>query len=64
MVRCPICTKIQVVYVKGPTRTTCYYCGTRWVQEGADQLSIIGLGSPPSALRSMRLARPTSEETR
>jgi hypothetical protein len=61
VVRCPVCTKIQVVYVQGPTRTSCYYCGARWVQSGDEQDGIIGLGSPESALRSMRQAQPTTE---
>jgi len=63
VVRCPVCTKIQLVYVQGPTRTSCYYCGARWVQSGDEQNGIIGLGSPPSVLRSMRQAQPTAEET-
>jgi len=64
VVRCPVCTKIQVVYVEAPTRTSCYYCGARWIQQGAEQEGIIGLGSPPSALRSMRQVQPTAEGTR
>ena len=63
MVRCPVCTKVQLVYVQGPTRTSCYYCGARWVQSGDEQDGIIGLGWPESALRSMRQAQPTTEET-
>jgi hypothetical protein len=63
VVRCPVCTKVQLVYVQGPTRTSCYYCGARWVQSGDEQDGIIGLGSPESALRSMRQAQPTTEET-
>ena len=63
MVRCPVCIKVQLVYVRGPTRTSCYYCGARWVQSGDEQDGIIGLGSPESALRSMRQAQPTTEET-
>jgi methylaspartate ammonia-lyase len=64
VVRCPVCTKIQVVYVQGPTRTSCYYCGARWIQQGADQDGIIGLGSPQSVLRPMGRFHPTTEETR
>jgi methylaspartate ammonia-lyase len=64
VVRCPVCTKVQLVYVQGPTRTSCYYCGARWIQRGADQDGIIGLGSPQSALRSMGRFHPTTEETR
>lgn len=64
MVRCPVCTKVQLVYVQGPTRTSCYYCGAGWIQQGAEQDGLIGLGSPQSALRSMKHVRPTTEETR
>ncbi len=53
MVRCPVCTKVQVVYVQGPTRTSCYYCGARWIQHGTDQDAIIARDGPESALRSM-----------
>jgi hypothetical protein len=62
MVRCPVCTKIQVVFVQSPNRTSCYYCGARWMQTGDEQDSIIGLRSPESALRSMGHAHPTPEE--
>ena len=64
MVRCPVCTKVQLVYVQGPTRTSCYYCGARWFQQGAEQEGIVGLGSPPSAMRSMGQFHPTTEEMR
>jgi hypothetical protein len=64
VVRCPVCTKIQVVFVQAPTRTSCYYCGARWVQSGDDQDGIIGRGSPESALRSMGHVHPIPEETR
>jgi hypothetical protein len=64
MVRCPVCTKIQMVYVQGPSRTSCYYCGARWVQSGDEQDGIIGLAAPPSALRSMRKLHSTTEGMR
>jgi hypothetical protein len=64
VVSCPVCTKVQLVYVQGPTRTSCYYCGARWVQSGDEQNGIIGLWSPPSVLRSMGRFHPTTEETR
>lgn len=63
MVKCPNCTKTQLVFVQGPARTSCYYCGARWVQSGVEQDDIIGLGSPESALRSMRQAQPTTEDS-
>jgi hypothetical protein len=63
MVRCPVCTKIQMVYAQSPARTSCYYCGARWVQSGDQQDGIIGLGAPHSALRAMTFHR-TTEETR
>ncbi|MGZ4115345.1 MAG: hypothetical protein ACXVQT_09750 [Actinomycetota bacterium] len=53
MVRCPVCNKIQVVYIQGPTRTTCYYCGARWIQRGAEQTAVIARDAPESALHSM-----------
>jgi hypothetical protein len=63
VVRCPVCTKIQVVFVQSPTRTSCYYCGARWMQSGDAQEGIIGLRSPESALRSMGHVHPPTEET-
>ena len=53
MVRCPVCTEVQVAYVEGPTRTSCYYCGARWIQQGVEQEAIIAQDAPESALRSM-----------
>jgi hypothetical protein len=64
VVRCPVCTKVQLVYVQGPTRTSCYYCSARWIQSGVEQDGIIGLRSPPSVLRPMGRFHPTTEETR
>jgi hypothetical protein len=64
VVRCPVCTKIQVVFVQGPTRTSCYYCGARWVQSADQQDGIIGLAAPQSALRSMRKHHSSTEGTR
>jgi hypothetical protein len=63
LVRCPACTKIQVVYVQAPTRTSCYYCAARWIQSGDEQDGLIGLGAPQSALRSMGKLQPTPEGT-
>ncbi len=64
MVRCPVCTKIQMVYVQTPTRTACYYCGARWAQSGDEQDGIIGLAAPPSALQSMGKLHSTTEGMR
>jgi hypothetical protein len=64
VVKCPNCTKVQLVYVQGPTRTSCYYCGARWIQSGDEQEGIIGLGSPRSAMRFVSQTQPTAEETR
>jgi hypothetical protein len=63
VVMCPVCTEMQLAYFKGPKRTSCYYCGARWIQEGAEQVGIIGL-SPSSGSRSMKRSDPTTEETR
>jgi Zn-finger nucleic acid-binding protein len=63
VIRCPVCTKVQVVYVQGPERTSCYYCGARWIQRGAEQDGVIGRGSPESALRSMGHVHLTPRET-
>jgi hypothetical protein len=67
VVRCPICTQNQLVYVQGPNPTSCYYCGATWVQSGDDQEGVIGLRSPKSAVRSGRLHpttfHPTTEAT-
>jgi hypothetical protein len=27
VVRCAVCTKVELAYVEGLTRTSCYYCG-------------------------------------
>jgi len=67
MVRCPVCTKVQVVYVRGPMRTSCYYCGARWIQRGSDQDAVIARQAPESALRSMghqRIAGPADTRER
>jgi hypothetical protein len=64
VIRCPVCAKLQVVYVRSPSRTSCYYCGARWMQSGADQDGIIGRGSAESALRSMGHAHPPADESR
>ena len=53
MVTCPVCSKVQVVYVRAPARTSCYYCDARWVQQGSEQERIIATHAPESALRSM-----------
>jgi hypothetical protein len=42
------------VYIQGPTRTSCYYCGARWIQQGSEQDRVIARHAPESALRSMR----------
>lgn len=42
MVRCPACTRIQLVYVQGLARTSCYCCRARSVQSGEVQNGIIG----------------------
>ena len=64
MVTCPLCTKVQLVYVQAPTTTSCFYCGARWIQRGDEQDGVIGMGSPTSALRSPGQFHPTTEETR
>jgi hypothetical protein len=64
VVSCPVCTEVQLVYVQGPTRTSCYYCGARWVQSGDEQNGIIELGFPSSVLRSIGRFHPTTKETR
>jgi len=63
VVRCPICTKNQLVYVQGPKLTSCYYCGAHWVQQGDEQEGIIELGSPRSAMQSLQLQSTTKETT-
>jgi len=63
VVKCPVCTKIQLAYVEGPKHTSCYYCGARWIQHGAEQDSVVGRGSPASASRSLGEFDPTTEDT-
>ena len=64
MVRCPVCTKVQLVYVRSPARTTCYYCAARWLQSGDEQDGIIGRTGPGSASPSIGTLRSTTEGTR
>jgi hypothetical protein len=54
MISCPVCDEPQLVYVAGPTVTSCYYCRARWVQEGSEQNGIERAASPPSTPRSGR----------
>lgn len=54
MIRCPACDEVQLVYVAGPTVTSCYYCGVRWVQDGSEQSGIELAASPASTPRSTR----------
>src|SRR5438132_10376989 len=42
VVRCPVCAKVLQVYVLAPKRTSCYFCGARWVQRGEEQTAILG----------------------
>ncbi len=60
MVRCPVCTKIQVVYVEGPTRTSCHYCGGRWMQSGDEQNGVVGHASPGPAVQLQQTTKDTS----
>jgi hypothetical protein len=64
MVRCPVCTKIQIVYVRGPSRTSCYYCGAWWIQSADEQVGINALSAPPSDRRPMGKLQSTTEGTR
>jgi hypothetical protein len=63
VVKCPVCMKVQVVYARAPARTSCYYCGARWIQDGADQDGVTGRGAPDSALRSMGHPHPRAGES-
>jgi len=62
VVRCPVCVKIQLVYVQSPTRTSCYYCGARWFQSGDEQ--DVGGTAAQSALPSIGKLRSTTDGTR
>jgi hypothetical protein len=64
VVRCPVCTKVQLVYVQGPSRTTCFYCGARWFQSGDEQDGIIGPMGPRSASPSVDTVGSTTDGTR
>ena len=61
MVRCAVCTKVQLAYVEGLTRTSCYYCGARWFQSGDEQGGIIGPTALRSAFPSMGTLQPPTE---
>ena len=61
---CPVCTKVQLAYVEGPTRTPCYYCGARRFQSDDEQDGIIGPPAPRSALPSMGKLQPTTDGAR
>jgi hypothetical protein len=41
VVRCPVCAMVLQIYVLAPKRTSCYYCGARWVQDGEEQTAIL-----------------------
>lgn len=53
MVICPVCSQMQLAYVKGPKRTACYYCGARWTQQEHEQVGVVPLrsGSEPRSAR-------------
>jgi hypothetical protein len=41
MSRCPICKSVRIVIVVSVTRRAfCTRCGTRWIQEGAEQRGV------------------------
>ena len=40
MVRCPVCKSVQVGFLVSPRRTSCYYCGATWLQDGSDQEAV------------------------
>ena len=63
MVTCPICTKTQLVYVRGPSGTSCYYCGAHWVQRSSEPGDISDQRLA-SAMGSHGTFHPTTEETR
>ncbi len=55
MSRCPVCQSVRIVIVLGSTRHAfCTRCGTRWIQEGAEQRAISRFTSVTSAARSTR----------
>jgi len=64
VVRCPICSETQLVYVQGPDPTSCYYCGATWVQSGDEQDGVMGPGSGHPASRSGQLHQTTFHPTR
>lgn len=45
MVRCPACDSVQIVFIAGPRRTTCYECSTTWIQRGGEQTAVQDAGS-------------------
>lgn len=53
MTRCPVCESVRIVIVLGATRHAfCTRCGSRWIQEGAEQRAIQRmalLARPPRA---------------
>jgi hypothetical protein len=55
MSRCPVCQSVRIVMVLGATRRAfCTRCGTRWVQQGAEQRAVEALQSR----RSSRVIEP------
>jgi ribosomal protein S27E len=55
MTTCPTCDAIQVVFREGPSPTSCYYCGTSWVEQDGVQSDIRAPEPPwplPRALRT------------
>ena len=40
MTKCPTCRSVQVVFRAGPLPTSCYYCGTSWIEQDGVQTEI------------------------
>jgi hypothetical protein len=40
MTRCPACRSVQVVFRVGQVSTSCYYCGTSWIEQDGVQTQI------------------------
>jgi uncharacterized paraquat-inducible protein A len=55
MSRCPLCQSVRIVITLSSTRHAfCTRCGTRWIQEGAEQRAISRFTIATSTARSTR----------
>jgi ribosomal protein S27E len=55
MTKCPACRSVQVVFRTGPLATSCYYCGTSWIEQDGVQTEV---RAPEPPVRAGDLGQP------